>query len=118
MENLAWGACQIHCYCNSTISLPESASASGITHSGQPESLPSMNDTSIAAAMKGQGQVVFKTEPKILFCDLRLAPGETKSCKLKWIVYLELTLTPAPLCQISLKNLFRCRVRRLIREPI
>lgn len=67
MENLAWAACQIHCYCNSTIPTPDTQ--------------PSANDTSIAAAMKGQGQLVFKTEPTILFCNLRLAPGETKSCE-------------------------------------
>lgn len=82
MENLAWAACQIHCYCNSTISPPEAPNPSGNNSQSrptQPDSLPSLNDTSIAAAMKGQGQVVLKTEPKILFCDLRLAPGETKS---------------------------------------
>lgn len=67
METLAWAACQIHCYCNSTIT--------------SPDNLPSVNDTSIAAAMKGQGQLVLKTEPTILFCNLRLAPGESKSCK-------------------------------------
>lgn len=81
MENLAWAACQIHCYCNSTISISEAATVPN--GQSQPESLPSLNDTSISAAMKGQGLVVLKTEPKILFCDLRLAPGETKSCEYK-----------------------------------
>ena len=80
MENLAWAACQIHCYCNSTISLADTSSGPGNTaRSPQPDS--NMNNTSIEAAMKGQGQVVLKTEPRILFCDLRLAPGETKSCE-------------------------------------
>lgn len=77
-ENLAWAAVQIHCYCNSTVAFTEKAIE---PRSPQPDSLPSLNDTSIAAAMKGQGQVVMKTEPRILFCDLRLTPGETKSCK-------------------------------------
>lgn len=68
-ENLAWATAQIHCYCNST--LQEKADSL----------ISSKNETSLNATNKGQGDVVLATNPKILFCDLRLAPGETKSCK-------------------------------------
>lgn len=38
-----------------------------------------MGDTALNTI--GQGNLVLQTEPKILFCDLKLSPGETKSCE-------------------------------------
>ncbi|XP_059612847.1 RAB6A-GEF complex partner protein 2 [Phlebotomus argentipes] len=66
LENLAWATAQIHCYCNSVFQ--ERSNQDSLT-----------NDTSLTAATQGQGDIVMATSPKILFCDLRLAPGETKS---------------------------------------
>ncbi|GAB0092887.1 RAB6A-GEF complex partner protein 2 [Sergentomyia squamirostris] len=65
LENLAWATAQIHCYCNS------------VFQERSPQDSLS-NDTSLMAATHGQGDIVMATSPKILFCDLRLAPGETK----------------------------------------
>lgn len=49
------------------------------------ETNPNKSSTLVKAetalnTQQGQGNVVLETEPKILFCDLRLSPGETKSC--------------------------------------
>lgn len=70
-ENLAWATAQIHCYCNSTL------------QDNKPDSVLNSTkiETSLNVTNKGQGDVVLATNPKILFCDLRLAPGETKSCE-------------------------------------
>lgn len=32
-----------------------------------------------------RGQCVLDTPPKILFCDLRLDPGESKTCMFKYV---------------------------------
>lgn len=39
------------------------------------------SDTSFAPCKSENGYVVLSTKPKILFCDLSLAKGESKSCK-------------------------------------
>lgn len=39
-------------------------------------------DTSFEPCRGETGHVVLSTKPKILFCDLRLAMGESKSCKI------------------------------------
>ena len=33
-----------------------------------------------------EGRCLLSTQPKILFCDLELAPGESRTCKCKWPV--------------------------------
>ena len=40
------------------------------------------SDTTFAPSSSENGYPVLNTKPKILFCDLTLAPGESKSCKL------------------------------------
>lgn len=72
LENLAWATVQIHCYSSSAISEKSISDTSYIKSS---------NDTSLNAAVQGQGDAIFTTNPRILFCDLRLAPGEIKSCR-------------------------------------
>lgn len=71
LENLAWASVQIHCYSSSAIS----------EKTPDVNYMKNTNDTSLNAAVQGQGDPVLTTNPKILFCDLRLAPGEIKSCK-------------------------------------
>lgn len=39
-----------------------------------------VTDTSFAPCRGDKGHIVLSTKPKILFCDLRLSPGESKSC--------------------------------------
>lgn len=38
-------------------------------------------DTTFAPWQQDNGHVVLNTKPKILCCDLRLSPGESKTCK-------------------------------------
>lgn len=74
LENLAWATAQIHCYCSSTSD--DSKSIDSNVSKSSTKSILSV-ETSL---QQGQGNVVLETEPKILFCDLRLSPGETKAC--------------------------------------
>lgn len=73
LESLAWATAQIHCYRSST------------PHDRQLEAGKQQPvftaETTLSATNHGQGCVVLATEPRILFCDLRLSPGETKSCE-------------------------------------
>ncbi|CAD7093498.1 unnamed protein product [Hermetia illucens] len=71
-ENLAWASVQIHCYLNST-SHREKGSDLQIAE------LTKVANTSLGTASKQSGDVFHSTKPKILFCDLRLSSGETKS---------------------------------------
>ncbi|XP_046991942.1 RAB6A-GEF complex partner protein 2 isoform X2 [Schistocerca americana] len=79
-ESLAWASAQIHCQCttNNKVAYPESSSVT-------PEELSTANAdglfpaTSFAPCRGETGHIVLSTKPKILFCDLRLASGESKS---------------------------------------
>lgn len=72
LENLAWATAQIHCYCNSTIQDRTGAAV-------EPSSTINKNvsgSTSLNASNQLKGEVLKSSDPKILFCDLRLSPGE------------------------------------------
>lgn len=74
-ENLAWASAQIHCHCSvdeSKVRFPKSPS--------QEQMATGSTDTSFIPCRGEKGYVVFSSKPKILFCDLRLLPGESKSC--------------------------------------
>ncbi|KAH7965542.1 hypothetical protein HPB49_008694 [Dermacentor silvarum] len=73
-ENIAWASAQIHCHCSvdeSKIRFPKSPS--------QEQMATGSKDTSFIPCRGEKGYVVFSSKPKILFCDLRLLPGESKS---------------------------------------
>ncbi|XP_016409699.1 RAB6A-GEF complex partner protein 2 isoform X1 [Sinocyclocheilus rhinocerous] len=72
-EMLAWASAQIHCQFHaseSRVALP----AQGTKQDVQAES-----DTVLIPSRGERGQCVLDTPPKILFCDLRLDPGESKT---------------------------------------
>lgn len=71
LESLAWASAQIHCQCftDSKISKPQ--------ESGNPLTFA---DTALNTSLNGNGKVEISTKPKILFCDLRLSPGQSKTC--------------------------------------
>ncbi|XP_037049692.1 RAB6A-GEF complex partner protein 2 [Bradysia coprophila] len=75
LENLAWATGQIHCYRSSTD-----------TDKPTDYSQIFSAETALNASSHGQGNVVLATEPKILFCDLRLAVGESKSYLFKEVL--------------------------------
>lgn len=79
MENLAWATAQIHCYCSSA---NDEKPNEATTSKNVVKAAIVTADTALNT-QQGQGNVVLETKPKILFCDLRLSPGETRSCKAK-----------------------------------
>ncbi|XP_043934503.1 RAB6A-GEF complex partner protein 2 [Protopterus annectens] len=73
-EMLAWSSAQIHCQFSASehrVILPPSEDS---RHDAQAE-----NETVFVPNRGERGQCILSTPPKILFCDLRLDPGETKS---------------------------------------
>lgn len=82
-ENIAWASAQIHCHCSvdeSKVRFPKSPS--------QEQMATGSKDTSFIPC-RGEGEkgyVVFSSKPKILFCDLRLLPGESKSFMYKEVI--------------------------------
>lgn len=77
LENLAWATAQIHCYSSSTV---DEKTNEGSVLNNVVKAAILTADTALNT-QQGQGNVVLETKPKILFCDLRLSPGETRSCK-------------------------------------
>lgn len=74
-ETLAWAGVQIYCHCTLDEArvqfLPDSST-------GEQGSMASP-DTSFNPSRSERGHVVFSTNPRILFCDLKLAPNESKT---------------------------------------
>ncbi|XP_063312744.1 RAB6A-GEF complex partner protein 2 [Pelobates fuscus] len=73
-ETLAWASAQIHCQFHaseSRVQLPASEE--------QRQDVQAENETVFIPNRGERGQCILSTPPKILFCDLRLDPGETKS---------------------------------------
>ncbi|XP_073993064.1 RAB6A-GEF complex partner protein 2 [Rhodnius prolixus] len=87
VETLAWASVQIHCLCSTNGKIAYASKLSQTT-----EVPPFESDTSFVP-YKGdtQGQIVLSTKPKILFCDLQLLPGLSKS-----FVYTEILPPEAP----------------------
>ncbi|KAF3837172.1 hypothetical protein F7725_004636 [Dissostichus mawsoni] len=82
-EMLAWASAQIHCQFHaseSRVALP----TQGNKHDVQAES-----NTVLIPSRGERGQCVLDTPPKILFCDLRLDPGESKTYSYSEIVPID-----------------------------
>ncbi|EEB17277.1 conserved hypothetical protein [Pediculus humanus corporis] len=77
IENLALASAQIHCQCTTNSKLIQNQQNSD----NDSLTLNTQTDTSFAPCKTDSGYVVLSTKPKILFCDLRLATGESKSWK-------------------------------------
>ncbi|CAF4868606.1 unnamed protein product [Pieris macdunnoughi] len=66
LENLAWASAQIHCFFSTSKNTGEKSS-------------PVEKTTALEVTSCDIGDVVFHTKPKILFCDLTIPLGETKT---------------------------------------
>ncbi|KAL3831384.1 hypothetical protein ACJMK2_023136 [Sinanodonta woodiana] len=76
VDSLSWASVQIHCQC----SVSESRVHLIRTHQLSSEEVSSSSsDTSFAPSKGERGLTVLATKPKILFCDLKLGPGESKT---------------------------------------
>uniref|UniRef100_A0A6P4E6A2 RAB6A-GEF complex partner protein 2-like n=1 Tax=Drosophila rhopaloa TaxID=1041015 RepID=A0A6P4E6A2_DRORH len=69
-ENLAWASAQLHCYRKTSYSTSTADRTAELTEM--------IGRTALDAVTQAPGEVIVATKPKILFCDLRLQPGETK----------------------------------------
>ncbi|XP_077988860.1 RAB6A-GEF complex partner protein 2-like [Glandiceps talaboti] len=79
-STLAWASAQIHCQCNiseSRVLLPSSASS---------EQSKSGNETTFVPSRGERGITVLSSQPKILFCDLTLVPGESRTFYYKEVI--------------------------------
>lgn len=72
-EWLAWASVQLHCYRKTNLN-------AGSTEKNS-EIVEVIGKTALDAVTQAPGDVIIATKPKILFCDLKLQPGESKVCK-------------------------------------
>ncbi|XP_059486249.1 RAB6A-GEF complex partner protein 2 [Neocloeon triangulifer] len=86
-ENLAWASVQMHCIC----AVNESRVSGSQEGSSVEEAANSLSHTSYVPCKGENGQIVLATKPKILFCDLRLSSGESKT-----FLYTETLPSEAP----------------------
>ncbi|XP_065335737.1 RAB6A-GEF complex partner protein 2 [Cloeon dipterum] len=87
-ENLAWASVQLHCIC----AVNESRVVGGHNKPALADTATSASSSTSYVPFKGEsGQIVVATKPKILFCDLRLSSGESKS-----FLYTETLPSEAP----------------------
>ncbi|CAG9857703.1 unnamed protein product [Phyllotreta striolata] len=77
-ESLAWASAQIHCYCFAD---------SKVTRVADADKLSPYPGTALGPSTNENAKVVVSTKPKILFCDLRLSPGQTKTCTIDYIQF-------------------------------
>lgn len=80
-DRLAWASAQIHCQCTvneSRVVLPTTNSRMDRTLN-QISSDANASCTSFVPSRGEQGRCLLSTQPKILFCDLELAPGESRN---------------------------------------
>lgn len=76
VENLAWASMQIHCYRKTSQDLHTSNSRAQDPHSGL-----MTGKTSLETVTPALGDIIYASEPKILFCDMKLPIHQTKTCK-------------------------------------
>ncbi|CAH1795751.1 unnamed protein product [Owenia fusiformis] len=76
-ETLAWMSAQIHCQCSVSEARVGLAETSLLTTAEV--TAATGNDTSFVPSKGERGYPVLSTKPKILFCDLKLQTGESKS---------------------------------------
>lgn len=84
-EMLAWASAQIHCQFHA------SESRVALPSQGNKQDVQAESDTVLIPSRGERGQCILDTPPKILFCDLRLDPGESKT-----YCYSEIVPTDGP----------------------
>ncbi|KAF5280424.1 hypothetical protein FQR65_LT03233, partial [Abscondita terminalis] len=72
-ESLAWASAQINCQCSTNVKLNKNEDTL------KKEQFFNLNDTALPLCTQDNGQLELSTKPKILFCDLRLLPGQSKT---------------------------------------
>ncbi|XP_052807566.1 RAB6A-GEF complex partner protein 2-like [Mya arenaria] len=86
-DSLSWASAQINCQCSvseSRVFLPR-------MHQLSSEDISTSSDTSFVPSKGERGLTVLSTKPRILFCDLRIDPGQSKT-----FTYSEIIPVDAP----------------------
>lgn len=73
-ESLAWAAAHIQCLCFTDPKIQKSGEKSATSQS-------TFADTALGMTSNELAHIEVATKPKILFCDLGLLPGQTKTCE-------------------------------------
>lgn len=84
-EKISWASVQLHCqrYINEqkvNLQTPIGNSRSSDALASNMENL-SVDSTTLIATKGETGQTVYTSKPCVLFCDLTLHPGESKTCR-------------------------------------
>ncbi|XP_056648114.1 RAB6A-GEF complex partner protein 2 [Diorhabda sublineata] len=69
-ESLAWASAQIHCHCFTDSKVAKDRGG---------ENVSNFPGTALSVNINEHAKVEVATKPKILFCDLRLSPGQSKT---------------------------------------
>lgn len=69
-ESLAWASAQIHCHCFTDSKVAKDRGG---------ENVSNFAGTALSVNINEHAKVEVATKPKILFCDLRLSPGQSKT---------------------------------------
>lgn len=80
VENLAWASMQIHCYRKTAQDFIANGANIG-SKTLDVNNGVTTGKTSLDTVTPPLGNIVFASNPKILFCDLKLVPNQKKSCK-------------------------------------
>uniref|UniRef100_U5EY67 Putative retrograde golgi transport protein rgp1 n=1 Tax=Corethrella appendiculata TaxID=1370023 RepID=U5EY67_9DIPT len=102
LENLAWATVQIHCYCNSTLNDRNAIDTNSLS-----KNITASTSLSARGNLTGNSEVLKSTDPKILFCDLRLSPGESRQFLYRETIFLS---TPPTYRGISIKYYYKITI--------
>jgi hypothetical protein len=88
-EKISWASVQLHCqrYINEQkVNLHQQLSntKSNDSLATNIEIVP-LDSTALIATKEETGQTVYTSKPCVLFCDLKLQPGETRTCSYLFI---------------------------------
>lgn len=80
VENLAWASMQIYCYRKTAQGFLVDSDNAGRKPLDENVGVAT-GKTSLGTVTSPLGHIIYASKPKILFCDLKLQPDQTKSCK-------------------------------------
>ncbi len=82
-EKISWASVQLHCqrYVNEQkVNLQQQQHISNTKSNDSTATNVPLDSTALIATKGETGQTVYTSKPCVLFCDLKLQPGETRTC--------------------------------------
>lgn len=87
-EKISWASVQLHCqrYVNEQkVNLQQQvANAKSADALATNVEIVPLDSTALIATKGETGQTVYTSKPCVLFCDLKLQPGETRTCTIEF----------------------------------